>query len=347
MNSMSNLPLISVVIPNHNGGGYLKPCLESLRGQTYERMEIIVVDNASADGSAEIVRTIVPQAAVLRSNRNLGFAGGVNRGIRAARGDWIAVLNNDTEAAPDWLEECARAVSNHPEADFLACRIKTSADPGRLYSAGDCFLRAGIGYRRGQEQPDREQFSRECEIFAPSGCAGLYSRRALLKTDGFDEKFFAYLEDVDLGLRLHAAGCGGLYVPGAVVYHRGAATSGGEFSSLSVRLRTRNALLLLFKSLPGKIIARCLPMILLAQAFWLARVLVRMRLLSYLQGAASAFLLFPAMMRARAVIRPRWRESGRSLWTEILKSESLAREDFVPEKTERVSLFLKCYFRWF
>jgi GT2 family glycosyltransferase len=347
MNSISNLPLISIVIPNHNGAGYLELCLKSLKSQTYDRMEVIVVDNASADRSVEIVRESAPEAVLLRNNRNLGFAGGVNTGIRESHGDWIAVLNNDTEAAPDWLEECARAIANHPDAGFLACRIRTFSDPARLYSAGDCFLRAGIGYRRGQEQLDQANFSRECEIFAPSGCAGLYSRRALTETDGFDERFFAYLEDVDLGLRLQAAGYRGYYIPGAEVHHHGAGTSGGEFSSLAVRLRTRNALLLLLKSLPARILVRCLPMILLAQAFWFIRVLVHMRLYSYIQGAANALVLIPVMTRARAGIRPYWRKSARRLWQKILQSESLAREDFASGRAAQVSLFLKWYFRLF
>jgi GT2 family glycosyltransferase len=110
------------------------------------------------------------------------------------------------------LAACTRAIQTHTEADFFACRILDFGDPGRLYSAGDCFLRAGVGYRRGQEQWDREEFHQECEIFSASGCAALYRKSALEMTGGFDERFFAYLEDVDLGLRLQSAGCRGCVV---------------------------------------------------------------------------------------------------------------------------------------
>jgi GT2 family glycosyltransferase len=290
---------------------------------------------------------VAPEAIVLQENRNLGFAGGVNAGIKSSRGDWIAVLNNDTEAAPEWLSECVRAIQNHPDASFLACRILNFADRDRIYSAGDCFLRAGIGYRRGQERKDREDFQQECKIFSASGCAGLYRKEVLDSVNGFDESFFAYLEDVDLGLRLQAKGCRGYYVPSARVYHHGAGTSGGEFSPLAVRLRTRNSLLLILKSLPGSIFLRCLPMIILAQLSWLWRVTAHKQLISYMKGLANAFSMAPAMIKKRAGMRPYWRDDGSRLWRRILQSESLVRREFRAAPAERVSLFLKWYFRIF
>jgi GT2 family glycosyltransferase len=347
MNSITNFPLISVVIPNHNGSGFLESCLRSLQSQTYGKMEIIVVDNASRDDSIKIARSTAPGTILLQKDRNFGFAGAVNAGIQCSSGDWIAVLNNDTEVPPDWLAECARAIQEHPDAAFFACRILDIADRNRIYSAGDCFLRAGIGYRRGQEQQDRPEFSRECRIFSASGCAALYRRKVLERTGGFDERFFAYLEDVELGLRLQAAGFSGYYLPRAEVYHHGAGTSGGEFSRLAVRLRTRNSLLLLLKTVPGKFLLRCWPMIILAQLSWILRTIAHGRMGSYLRGLASAFRLAPAMIKERARLRPVWRSSGESFWQEILNSESLARRDFIPARAGSGSLFLRWYFRLF
>jgi len=183
-------------------------------------------------------------------------------------------------------------------------------------------------------------------IFAV-GCAALYRAPALKETGGYDARFFAYLEDVDLGLRLQAAGYRGYYVPRAEVYHHGAATSGGEFSPLAVRLRTRNALCLLLKSLPAWILLRCLPMILLAQLSWLLRAAAHRRLQYYLGGMGEAFRLAPAMIKDRGKLRPHWRGSRRRFWLEILKSETLARRDFARPASEQVSLFLKWYFRLF
>jgi GT2 family glycosyltransferase len=346
MNSTTNLPLISVIIPNHNGAAFLANCLRSLQSQTYCNAEVIVVDNASQDRSIEITRALYPEASLRCNNGNLGFAGAVNAGIRSALGTWVAVLNNDTEVDPNWLIECARGINEHPDAAFFACRILQLTDRTRIYSAGDCYLRAGIGYRRGQDLRDREDFRRECRIFSASGCAAVYRKDILEKLGGFDERFFAYLEDVDFGLRLQAAGCHGYYLPRAEVFHHGGATSGGEFSRMAVRLRTRNSLLLLFKSMPGRFLIRCFPMIILAQVWWKLRVLAHWRLGSYLKGLAEACFLAPAMIRDRAIMRPFWKTTAQHLWQEIMNSESMAQADFVAGN-EQNSMFLKFYFRLF
>jgi GT2 family glycosyltransferase len=346
MNVLSDTLLISIVIPNYNGAACLEICLHSLLPQLDDQAELLVVDNASSDHSIETIRRLAPQARILPQARNLGFAAAVNQGIRAAQGEWIAVLNNDTEVAADWLAACVAAIERHPEASFLACRILDYHHRDRVYSAGDCFLRAGLGYRRGQEQPDGEEYGRETPIFSACGCAALYRKTALEAAQGYDEHFFAYLEDVDLGLRLQAAGALGYYVPGARVYHLGGATSGGEFAPLVVRLGTRNAILLLLKSIPGRILLRCIPMILAGQAFWFGRAVVHGRLLSYLRGLAGIFPLLPVMLGRRRDLRRLWRSAGPRLWRSILESEKLARQDFLPHR-ERRSHFLAWYFRWF
>src|SRR5262249_21335435 len=142
-------------------------------------------------------------------------------------------------------------------------------------------------YRRGQGLDDGGGFDDEIEIFAASGCAAFYRRSVFLDHAGFEESFFAYLEDVDLALRLQAGGHRGYYVPRAVVYHRGGATSGGEFSPLAVRLRTRNAWLLLLSSVPSAVLFRSLPMIALSQLFWAARACAHGRLASYARGTVE------------------------------------------------------------
>ena len=336
-----------MVIPNYNGSAILEACLKSLERQTYRGFEVLFVDNASQDDSLELVRRLAPWAVILEQPQNLGFSGGVNAGVRVARGEWIAVLNNDTEASEDWLEKCLAALERHPDASFLACRILDFRDRRLLYSAGDCFLRAGVGYRRGQDQIDGSAYQRETEIFSASGCAALYRKPAYEEAGGFDEKFFAYMEDVELGLRMQAAGAHGYYVPQAVVFHRGGATSGGEFSRLTVRLRTRNSVLMLIQSMPALVFWRCLPMILLGQASWLARVLVHGRLLSYLRGLAGVFPFLPSALERRRLMQPLWQNSQTDLWRGILKSENMARMDFPARKPDHSSTFLHWYFRLF
>jgi len=338
---------ISIVIPNWNGAAYLERCLGSLEVQCGQCGEILVVDNGSTDGSAEVAARVAPRATVIRLGRNMGFAAAANAGIRAAHGDWVAVLNNDTEVSPSWLRECASGIERHPEAAFLACRIMDIRARERVFSAGDCFLRAGVGYRRGQELPDRDEYGVECAVFSACGCAALYRKAVLERIGLFDERFFAYLEDVDLGLRLRAAGHCGWYLPSAVVYHHGGATSGGEFSSLAVRLRTRNAVLLLIKSLPAAILGRCAPMILAAQVSWALRALSHGRVLSYTLGLAGALRHLPAMIAGRRRLRPLWCRNSEQLWQDILASEKMARRDYdgSGRQTGNESAFLKWYFR--
>lgn len=346
MCSIPDAPLISIIIPNYNGAVCLKVCLQSLMQQTYSNFEVLVVDNGSRDHSMEMVRKEAPQARILPQSRNLGFAAAVNKGLEEARGDWIAVLNNDTEAAPDWLAECAAAIARHPDASFLACRILDYEKRSTIFSAGDCYLRAGIGYRRGQEHADGEEYGREIPVFSACGCAALYRKTTVAANGGYDARFFAYLEDVDLGLRLQAAGARGYYTPSARIFHLGGATSGGEFAPLAVRLRTRNAILLLLKSVPGRALIRSLPMILFAQAFWLGRVLYRARFFSYLRGLAGVIPLAPEMLRRRRDLRVIWKRSGEKLWRAIAESESLARRD-CSRPAATVSGFLTWYFRLF
>ena len=229
----------------------------------------------------------------------------------------------------------------------IKSREEFESNRDRIYGAGDCFVRAGIGYRRGQEQPDQARYHVEEEIFSTCGCAALYRKPALEEREGFDERFFAYLEDVELGLRLQTAEHRGWYVPGAVVYHHGGATSGGEFSPLAVRLRTRNALLLILKSLPGRIIARCALRIAFAQLFWLARVIAHGRLWSYLRGLAGVLRLMPAMLAARKSMKHAGGRTAERLWAAILRSEAMARRDVVERQGVRSSMFLDWYFRLF
>ena len=338
------MPLISVIIPNWNGARHLGACLASLARQDPEPAEVWIVDNGSTDDSLEIAGRTYPGIQVIAWRDNRGFAAAANAGIRAAQCDWAAVLNNDTEVAPGWLAACSAAARRYPDAAFLACRILDFAARDTLYSAGDCFLRAGVGYRRGQGMPDRSEYRQDAEVFSACGCAALYRKTVFEGASGYDERFFAYLEDVELGLRLRAAGYRGYYVAAAVVYHRGGATSGGEFSPLSVRLRTRNALYLLLKNYPAAFLWRACPMIALMQISWLARAAAHGRILSYLRGAAAVVPLLPAALRARRVVG---RASSAELWQAITLSEAMARRDFTAHEGRQVSLFLHWYFRLF
>lgn len=257
--SMKNVepPLVSVIIVNWNGAAYLPACLDSILAQSYANLEIIVVDNASTDASASLLRGYGSRLRVIENPVNLGFAGGNNVGIRAAKGAYIALINNDAVADRRWVEALARAAEADPGIGMCASKIYLSG-PGRvLDSAGLLLSRDGIGRGRGRLEPDRDEFGREAEGLLPSGCAAFY-RRAMLDDVGlFDEDFFAYCEDSDLGLRGMIAGWRSRYVPAAIVTHAYSAST-APYSSFKAFHVERNRIWLVVKCFPRRLLVASL-----------------------------------------------------------------------------------------
>ncbi len=252
-----------MVIPNWNGLRLLRPCLVSLSAQTCRDFETVVVDNGSSDGSAEALAREFPWVRVVALPRNLGFAGGCNVGLAAARGEVIVLLNNDTEVEPTWLAELAAALGRHPEAGFAASRMMLYSARDTINSAGDLYRRDGTADARGAWQPYGPPWDAERLVFGASGGAVAY-RRALLDAIGpFEARFFSYCEDVDLSWRAQLAGYRCVYAPRAVIYHHGSATGGGPLSSYYVG---RNTIWVIVRNVPGALLWRHGWAILRAQA---------------------------------------------------------------------------------
>jgi len=245
--------LVSVVIPNWNGAQYLPTCLDSLRRQTYRSLEVIVVDNASADASREVLARDYPEVRLIALDENRGFAGAANVGIRAARGEVIALLNNDTEADPRWAAELAGALARHPDAGSAASKMLLFDRRDTFHSAGDSFGTDGLPANRGVWQKDVGQFDREEYVFGGCGGAVAYRREMLRQIGLLDELFFFSCEDVDLAWRAQLAGWRCIYVPTAVVYHCLSATGGGVTSSYYTG---RNTIWVLAKDVPGPLLRR-------------------------------------------------------------------------------------------
>lgn len=246
-------PRVSVIIPNWNGLRWLRPCLDSLRRQTYRNFEVIVVDNASTDGSVETLAQEYPEVRVVRMERNLGYAGGCNAGFRAARGEILVVLNNDTEADAGWLAALVEALDRHPEVGAAASRVMIYDRPHLLNAAGDLYRRDGTADSRGVWQPYGPPYDRETYVFGASGAAAAYRRQMLEEVGLFEECFFMYYEDVDLAWRAQKAGWKCLYVPEAVIYHHLSATGGGKTASYYVG---RNSLWVLVRHYPSSLLKR-------------------------------------------------------------------------------------------
>lgn len=244
------MPCVSVVIVNWNGRDYLKECLNSLRRQTWKEFEIILLDNGSTDGSVEYVEENFPGwVRILANERNEGFSGGNNRGIRAASGKYIVLLNNDAQADPRWLEELVKVAGENPRAGMLACKIYLQGGSKIIDNVGHLIYRDGLNRGRGRLEADLGQYEKMEEVFFPSGCAALYRREMLDEVGLFDEDFFAYGDDTDLGLKGRLAGWKCLYVPTAVVHHRYSQSS-GAYSALKAFYVERNRVWIAVKYFP-------------------------------------------------------------------------------------------------
>lgn len=255
-------PLISVVIPNWNGAHHLPTCLGALRGQSYKRFEVIVVDNGSRDGSVALLKRDYPEVRLVALEENRGFAGGVNAGIRQAKGEIIALLNNDTSADPDWLLEIEKAMAENPQAGMAASKILLFDRRNVLHSAGDLYRLNGVPDSRGVWEVDEGQYDEPEEVFGACGAAGAY-RRAMLEEIGlFDEDFWSFCEDVDLAFRAQLAGYRCIYAPRSIVYHRLSATGGGKVASFYTG---RNTIYVIAKNYPASLLRRFWPHILRAQ----------------------------------------------------------------------------------
>jgi len=244
--------LISVVVVNWNRKELLRACLASLRRQTEVTFETIVVDNGSADGSPEVAEREFG-VRVIRNRENRGFCAANNQGIAAASGEFIALLNNDAEAHPGWLAALLRACSQAEDVGMAASKVLVWEDPRRIDKAGHLIFPDGQNRGRGTGELDRGQFDAEEEVLWPDGCAAMYRKEMLDRIGGFDEDFFAYGDDAELGLRARIAGWRCIYTPQAVVRHHRGSTL-GKGSAHRLELIERNRLLLAIKLFPWSLL---------------------------------------------------------------------------------------------
>lgn len=244
---MSNTPLFSVVIPNWNGLKFLKTCLDALCAQTYPNIEVIIADNASTDGSQDFIRTYYPEVILIDMGYNSGFTGACNAGMKHAKGDVIALLNNDTEVDRHWAEAVMDAFARYPNIGTVASKMLLFDKRDHIHTAGDYFTVDGRAGNRGVWEKDEGQYDHEELVFSACGGSSAY-RRAMLDQIGLlDDDYFFSLEDVDLGWRAQLAGWQCLYTPRAIVYHHLSATGGGVTASF---YDGRNSIFVLYKNYP-------------------------------------------------------------------------------------------------
>lgn len=243
-------PLVSAIVVNWNGGAMLQEALASLFCQTWPAMEVILVDNASTDGSVEQAEAMFGERlVVIRNSRNEGFARGNNIGFAAATGEWAFLLNSDAICDPDVIEALMLFVADKPEVGQLACRVVRADQPNYFDSVGLLLYPDGVARSRGWQEKDQGQYDRPEEVLAPHGCACALRKAMLDRIGGFDEDFFCYFEDLDLGVRGQLAGWKCWYVPDTRVRHKKSA-SAGNYSVFKAYHVERNRLYCLWKWMP-------------------------------------------------------------------------------------------------
>lgn len=314
---------VSVILVNLNRLDLLRNALRSLLDSPRANTEIIVVDNASSDGSAAMVAAEFPSVRLIRNTTNKGFCEANNQGIAIATGEFIALLNNDAEAGPGWLDALVQAIEKNPRAGMAASKVLVWEDSRRLDKVGHLIFLDGQNRGRGSGEIDNGQYDTMEDVLWPDGCAALYRHSMLDEIGGFDEDFFAYADDAELGLRARLAGWSCVYAPTAVVRHHRGATLGVR-SLRRVELIERNRVLLAAKLFPWSLLC-------LNGVFYLARLAAGLWAAIMGRGEISRFpgwknklLVARSMIRAdlealsmlpRILRKRRWIRSIRTLST--------------------------------
>ena len=310
---------VAVIIVNWNGGALLAQCLSHLQAQTRPPDQVLLVDNASTDDSlAQLPHW--DRLTVLRMGSNLGFAAGNNHALAQCTTEYVALLNPDAFAAPEWLENLLQAAQAHSTAAAFGSRQLCHENPNRLDGIGDCYHASGMAWRQGHGQPQQARHLVAQEIFAPCAAAALYRRAAIMALDGFDESYFCYMEDVDLGFRLRLAGHSARYVPAAVVRHVGSATTGGQRSEFATYHGHRNMVWTFVKNMPSPLLWALLPLHMAANMAGVAWLALRGQGRTALRAKWHALRGLGAALRQRQTIQTQRRASPLAIWAALDKS---------------------------
>jgi GT2 family glycosyltransferase len=287
---------------SYDGRELLERMLPTLLAQRFRDFDVTVVDDGSSDDTVAYLQERWPEIDVISNPTNLGVAASLNVGIEAARGKYVALLNNDLELDPCWLEVLVATLERHTEAASATGKLLDFHHRELIEAAGDVMRWSGMSGHRGAGERDGTSYEDPVEVFSPCAGAGLYRRSALERVGPFDEDFFAYLEDVDWGFRAQLAGWTARYEPAAVAYHLGGATTGRQVGRFTALLR-RNSALLVIKDYPAAALARHLPKVL---AFQLISLYASWRdgiLGLHLRELVGAVRLLPRMLRKRREIQ--------------------------------------------
>jgi GT2 family glycosyltransferase len=294
------MSVISVIIVNWNGKHLLSECLDTLRAQTRPADEILVVDNGSSDGSQAMVRECYPDVTLIELRDNKGFSVANNIGIRRARGDYVALLNNDLALDQGWISLMAAALDADPSLGSCACKMLCYDRRGIIDSAGINVRSNGAGRNRGLCERDAEPYDRPARVFGACAGAAMYRASMFRDIGVFDEDFHIYFEDIDLAFRAQLAGYECLYVPQAVAYHHGSA-SGSRLGKKYFYV-ARNSLLVILKNMPAPLLWPNLPHIVAVPLSYAVYSGMTGQVGEYVRICWSTMRLLPRMLHKRRLI---------------------------------------------
>lgn len=304
----------SIVIPNMNGAGWLQGSIESIFAQTEQDFELIIVDNGSTDESLQTARSYVGRKGytLIENGRNTGFSYAVNQGIRAAKGKYVVLFNNDAFARPDWLEQLIRTAEQDEKIFAVQCLMLRHSDPQLADDAGDYVTLFGWACKRGDGRYAK-RYQKQKRIFSACGGASLYRKSILDEIGLFDETFFAYFEDVDISWRADSQGYKNIFCPQAVCTHICGATTGAvRYNDFKSVQSGRNSILLPYKNMPiGMFILNFLPLLAGYLLKWLMFTL-RGFGKPFRKGAREAFSTLKKLQKPKF----RWRNLGHYLYLE-------------------------------
>jgi len=313
-------PRVTVVVVNFNGGEYVLRALRTLALQTFRDFRVVVVDNASSDGSADRIEREIPGVRLVRSPRNLGFAGGNNLGFReAGASEWIALLNPDAFPEPDWLEKLVAAAASRRDCAAVGSRLLRADDAETLDGVGDVYHVSGLHWRDGYGKPAAGRALQVSEVFSPCAAAALYRGDLLRALGGFDEDYFCYSEDVDLGFRMRLLGYRSWYAPDSIAHHVGSATTGLR-SDFTMYHGFRNGIWTFVKNMPGPLLWVCAPALLVGFGMVAARLAIRGQGRVAWRALRDTIAGLPDVIRKRRKIQASRRASIGDIWRALDKS---------------------------
>jgi GT2 family glycosyltransferase len=314
-------PIVSIIIVTWNSQTVLSTCLDRLSKQTFHDFEVILVDNGSNDGSLEQLHIKYPNLdlRIEELGSNLGFAAANNIGARLARGKWLALLNADAFPEPDWLEKLLCAAEENPGYLFFSSRQIQANKPEFLDGTGDVYHISGLAWRQHYSLPSKQFGLQAEEVFSACGAAALYSREEFLQVGGFDEDYFSYFEDVDLGFRLRLNGTKCLYVPEAIVHHVGSAST-GKLSDFVIYHGHRNLVWTYLKNMPTALMVLYFPLFLAMNSYFLLSFSLKGRGPVIWRAKRDAWRGLSNMLRKRKEVQHNRRASITSLWRVMERS---------------------------